>query len=137
MTASLILAEAPKSSALTISLRGRAAEAAEEATVASCRPEITSSRNAVVRHHRARKHPIPGAQNQQQLLPAAQPGGIRAKDIEALQFQFPEQPPVNRSHQLRGGHRAPVSFRQSFPRLLIKAAGMPRDVGGKFVKPLR
>src|SRR5438067_1509907 len=119
MTASLMLAEPPKSSALTISLRASAVEAGVGATVASCLPEITSSRSAIVRHHSSGKHAIQRAQNQQQLLSAAHARRIRAEDIEALQFQFAEQPPIDRSHQLCRGHRAPVLFRQNLARTLI------------------
>src|SRR4051812_38369231 len=97
---------------------------------------VTSSRTAVIGDDRAGKHSIPRAQNEKELLTAAQAGRMGPEDVEALQFQFAQEAPVNRTHQLRGRHGTPIGFRQRLARLLIEGAGLPRYVGSERIKAL-
>src|SRR5581483_1453355 len=76
MTASLMDGVRPKSSALTISRRGR-------------------SGRSIVRSHQPGGGPQAGLEQQQQLLAFAEPRRLGTEDVELLPLQLAQQPPVN------------------------------------------
>src|SRR5208282_2958419 len=85
MTAWLMAWERPKSSALTIRRR-------------------LASRDAIVGRGRAQEQAAPGAENEKGFLAFAQARGARPENLEMPALQLAQQPPINRAHQLGGGH---------------------------------
>src|SRR5262245_15344040 len=53
------------------------------------------SGRAVIRHYRAKEETPPGAGYEQEFLSLAEPGGLGAKDVEALTFELAQEIPVN------------------------------------------
>ena len=65
------------------------------------------------------------------LYPRAEPGRLRAEDVELLRFQFLQQPPVNRAHQFGGDHGPAVFGGQGFSREPVKISGAAGDAAGE------
>src|SRR5438045_9139571 len=112
-----MVAERPKSSAFTIKRRGFSAR-------------------SIIGNHGSGKQPVPRAANEQKFLSLAQASGMRTKDIETLEFQFAQQTPVNRTHQLGGGHRPAVLSRQRCLGQLIKTARLAGDTRSQIFETL-
>src|SRR5690349_8980274 len=102
-TASLMERDRPKSSALTMSRR-------------------TASGRPIVWNEGASGQPIPGAEDEEQLLRLAHARRRGIKYVECLRFELLEQPPVHRSHQLGRPHRTAVLGRQRLTRLAVEVA---------------
>ena len=79
MTAALMEADRPKSSALTMSRRGELAD-------------------AIVRHPVAAPDAVPAAQDEKRFVKLGQACFAKFKDIEAAAFQFAEELPIDRAH---------------------------------------
>src|ERR1035437_5626 len=120
MTAWLIEAERPKSSAFTTRRRG-------------------GELDAIVVGPTARGESQPGAQNEQGLLSLVKAGYLGTKNVEALPLQLAQQPPIDRPHQLGGHHRTAVRGGQglagqpiAMPGALSHAVRQFKDVGRVF-----
>src|ERR1051326_4034522 len=112
MTAWLMDAERPKSSALTINRRTCAA----------------SPSDAIVRRHRAGNQSPPGLEYEQSFLAFVQARQFRAEDGELLPLKFSQQSPINRAHQFSRGHRAAILRGQRLPPESTKIPRPPAPV---------
>src|ERR1043166_5367035 len=117
-TASLMECERPKSSALTMSRR-------------------RASGRAIVRNDLAGSQTKPGAQDEKNFLSLADASRFGTEDVERARFEFPQQTPINRTHQFRCRHRATILRRQRFARETIEMFRALSHAGGKLAKARR
>src|SRR5213594_4032564 len=100
-TAWLMECERPKSSALMMSRR-------------------PASRRPIVGNQRAGAEPIPGAEDKKQFLKFADARRRGVKHVELLGFEFLQQPPIDRAHQLGGAHGTAVFVGQRLARFAVE-----------------
>src|SRR5437867_5936544 len=117
-TAWLMECERPKSSALTISRR--AGERSDEVLKywdgedAVLQHSITPSLHfpapsgSIIGNQGAGGEPVPGAQDEEEFLRFTDARKRGSENVELLRFEFLQQPPIDRAHQLGGAHRTAV-----------------------------
>ena len=120
--------ERPKSSALTMRRRPDCG-----LRIADCgfERDPVISRRAIIRSRRSQNKTQPRLENQRELVRLAQFQRSRAEDIEAVRFEFLQQPPVNQAHQFSSHHGAPVLRGQHFAGEAIKIFSAAGNAGGK------
>src|SRR5438045_437020 len=101
------------------------------------RREAVTPSGAIIGRDGAGDEPAPGAQDQQEFLALGEAGGLRAEDVEALPFQFTQQAPIDRAHQLSGDHGATVGSGKGLASQAIKMTSLFSYAGGEFKKARR